>query len=191
MNNEQTALLCCSFCGKNQREVRKLIAGPKVFICDECIGLCNQIIAEEYSRQASPPTPESARGLLAGLVERERNFCELLGEVGRHADASLPEPVRKALLDLVAASNVLRAEMQSGASGEARSTATEVSAWLRPCLERLGGTIDSLRALRLALEGLVPGKRLKVVDDAVSQIDGVRGLLVAVAATEVREMPPG
>ena len=37
--------LYCSFCGKSQREVRKLIAGPTVFICDECIELCNDIIA--------------------------------------------------------------------------------------------------------------------------------------------------
>jgi ATP-dependent Clp protease ATP-binding subunit ClpX len=39
--------LCCSFCGKSQKEVKKLIAGPTVYICDECIGLCNEIIAEE------------------------------------------------------------------------------------------------------------------------------------------------
>ncbi|HQW39095.1 MAG TPA: ClpX C4-type zinc finger protein, partial [Usitatibacteraceae bacterium] len=37
-------LLYCSFCGKSQHEVRKLIAGPSVFICDECIDLCNDII---------------------------------------------------------------------------------------------------------------------------------------------------
>lgn len=42
--------LSCSFCGKNQREVRKLIAGPTVYICDECIELCNDIIAEESTR---------------------------------------------------------------------------------------------------------------------------------------------
>ena len=39
--------LSCSFCGKNQAEVRKLVAGPTVYICDECIGLCNDIITEE------------------------------------------------------------------------------------------------------------------------------------------------
>ncbi|MBI4126017.1 MAG: ATP-dependent Clp protease ATP-binding subunit ClpX [Deltaproteobacteria bacterium] len=43
--------LTCSFCGKNQREVRKLIAGPTVYICDECIELCNDIIAEETTRE--------------------------------------------------------------------------------------------------------------------------------------------
>jgi ATP-dependent Clp protease ATP-binding subunit ClpX len=44
---EQDKLLYCSFCGKSQHEVRKLIAGPSVFICDECVGLCNDIIREE------------------------------------------------------------------------------------------------------------------------------------------------
>jgi len=43
--------LSCSFCGKSQKEVRKLIAGPTVYICDECIELCNDIIAEEYGQE--------------------------------------------------------------------------------------------------------------------------------------------
>ena len=45
--NEEGKLLYCSFCGKSQHEVRKLIAGPSVFICDECVELCNDIIREE------------------------------------------------------------------------------------------------------------------------------------------------
>jgi ATP-dependent Clp protease ATP-binding subunit ClpX len=51
--------LSCSFCGKSQKEVRKLIAGPTVYICDECISLCNDIIAEELE------TPEQRGGLKA------------------------------------------------------------------------------------------------------------------------------
>jgi ATP-dependent Clp protease ATP-binding subunit ClpX len=43
--------LCCSFCGKGQKEVKKLIAGPGVYICDECIDLCNDIITEEKERE--------------------------------------------------------------------------------------------------------------------------------------------
>ena len=43
--------LHCSFCGKSQREVKKLIAGPNVYICDECIQLCNDIIAEEVEKK--------------------------------------------------------------------------------------------------------------------------------------------
>jgi len=48
--------LCCSFCGKSQKEVKKLIAGPTVYICDECIGLCNDIIAEEIDREEARDT---------------------------------------------------------------------------------------------------------------------------------------
>ena len=56
--------LQCSFCGKSQKEVKKLIAGPTVYICDECIGLCNDIIAEEVerddSRSTGAPLPKPA-----------------------------------------------------------------------------------------------------------------------------------
>jgi len=48
--NGRSTHLFCSFCGKSQDEVKKLIAGPSVYICDECIDLCNDIIAEEYER---------------------------------------------------------------------------------------------------------------------------------------------
>ncbi len=48
--------LCCSFCGKSQKEVKKLIAGPGTYICDECIELCNDIIAEEREREESTKT---------------------------------------------------------------------------------------------------------------------------------------
>ena len=50
-NTESRDDLLCSFCGKSQDEVKKLIAGPSVYICDECIQLCNEIIAEEYSQE--------------------------------------------------------------------------------------------------------------------------------------------
>ncbi|MCZ4496064.1 MAG: clpX, partial [Thermoleophilia bacterium] len=45
--------LLCSFCGKSQRQVKKLIAGPGVYICDECIELCNEIIDEELTERTS------------------------------------------------------------------------------------------------------------------------------------------
>ena len=50
-------LLYCSFCGKSQHEVRKLIAGPSVFICDECVELCNDIIREEMLEHSSEDSP--------------------------------------------------------------------------------------------------------------------------------------
>jgi len=46
---ETSDLLKCSFCGKSQKQVKKLIAGPAIYICDECIELCNEIIEEEFS----------------------------------------------------------------------------------------------------------------------------------------------
>ena len=48
-NAESVDLLKCSFCGKSQKQVKKLIAGPGVYICDECIELCNEIVDEELS----------------------------------------------------------------------------------------------------------------------------------------------
>ena len=49
---ETADLLKCSFCGKSQKQVKKLIAGPGVYICDECIELCNEIIEEELAEGA-------------------------------------------------------------------------------------------------------------------------------------------
>jgi ATP-dependent Clp protease ATP-binding subunit ClpX len=49
-------LLYCSFCGKSQHEVRKLIAGPSVFVCDECVDLCNDIIREEIQEKDTETT---------------------------------------------------------------------------------------------------------------------------------------
>lgn len=60
-------LLYCSFCGKSQHEVRKLIAGPSVYICDECVDLCNDIIREEikevapHRERSALPTPHEIR----------------------------------------------------------------------------------------------------------------------------------
>ena len=66
-------LLYCSFCGKSQHEVRKLIAGPSVFICDECVELCNDIIREEmqeasHAERDSLPKPREIRAILDEYV---------------------------------------------------------------------------------------------------------------------------
>jgi ATP-dependent Clp protease ATP-binding subunit ClpX len=54
---DHTSPLKCSFCGKGQDEVKKLIAGPSVFICNECVDLCNEIIAEEWEEAKEAKTP--------------------------------------------------------------------------------------------------------------------------------------
>ena len=64
-------ILYCSFCGKSQHEVRKLIAGPSVFICDECVELCNDIIREELEEKA-----QSARSSLP----KPREILEVLDQ---------------------------------------------------------------------------------------------------------------
>ncbi|GAB5500020.1 MAG: ATP-dependent Clp protease ATP-binding subunit ClpX [Pseudohongiellaceae bacterium] len=67
-------LLYCSFCGKSQHEVRKLIAGPSVFVCDECVDLCNDIIREEIQEKESEtstrklPIPEEIKNTLDDYV---------------------------------------------------------------------------------------------------------------------------
>ena len=72
--SEDGKLLYCSFCGKSQNEVRKLIAGPSVFICDECVDLCNDIIREEIQETAAPeasdklPVPREINDILDQYV---------------------------------------------------------------------------------------------------------------------------
>jgi ATP-dependent Clp protease ATP-binding subunit ClpX len=66
-------LLYCSFCGKSQHEVRKLIAGPSVFICDECIDLCNDIVRDEAQAES---TNSSQKGGLPSPLE----ICEILDQ---------------------------------------------------------------------------------------------------------------
>ena len=58
MDNKDTSKLTCSFCGKNQDDVRKLIAGPSVYICDECVDLCNDIIDEEVKSEGKSKLDE-------------------------------------------------------------------------------------------------------------------------------------
>ncbi|MBU2550049.1 MAG: ATP-dependent Clp protease ATP-binding subunit ClpX [Proteobacteria bacterium] len=75
--------LLCSFCGKSQDEVKKLIAGPSVYICDECIELCNDIIAEEYEREESEsalhiPKPAEIKSILDEYVIGQEQAKKIL-----------------------------------------------------------------------------------------------------------------
>ncbi|MDO9318814.1 MAG: ATP-dependent Clp protease ATP-binding subunit ClpX [Gammaproteobacteria bacterium] len=77
-------LLYCSFCGKSQHEVRKLIAGPSVFVCDECVDLCNDIIREEIQEKDSEsgtkklPIPEDIKKTLDEYVIGQENAKKVL-----------------------------------------------------------------------------------------------------------------
>jgi ATP-dependent Clp protease ATP-binding subunit ClpX len=76
--------LSCSFCGKSQKEVKKLIAGPTVYICDECIGLCNDIIAEEVEKEepaagsAPVPKPREIKSILDEYVVGQEQAKKVL-----------------------------------------------------------------------------------------------------------------
>lgn len=81
---EDPTNLCCSFCGKSQKEVRKLIAGPTVYICDECIDLCNDIIAEENARatqmvsRSGVPKPADIKKILDEYVIGQEKAKKIL-----------------------------------------------------------------------------------------------------------------
>src|SRR4051812_48523297 len=71
--NEEKGQLKCSFCGKSQDQVRKLVAGPGVYICDECIELCNEIVEEELGGEEeidlkNLPKPQEIRAILDQYV---------------------------------------------------------------------------------------------------------------------------
>ena len=73
-NKSDDKLLYCSFCGKSQHEVKKLIAGPSVFVCDECVDLCNDIIREELletspgKQEEKLPTPREINAEIDNYV---------------------------------------------------------------------------------------------------------------------------
>ena len=81
--NEDGKLLYCSFCGKSQHEVRKLIAGPSVFICDECVELCNDIIREELEDSGETsrdklPKPHEIKAVLDEYVIGQQRAKKVL-----------------------------------------------------------------------------------------------------------------
>ena len=81
---DSKSTLYCSFCGKSQHEVRKLIAGPTVFICDECVELCNDIIREETKsalvskKDGGVPTPQEICNVLDDYVIGQKRAKRVL-----------------------------------------------------------------------------------------------------------------
>ncbi len=112
-NNDSDRLLYCSFCGKSQHEVRKLIAGPSVFICDECVELCNDIILEEIQEKpvagggSSLPTPHDIKAILDEYVIGQEQAKKILSvAVYNHYKRLEQENFKKSDIELTK-SNVL------------------------------------------------------------------------------------
>jgi ATP-dependent Clp protease ATP-binding subunit ClpX len=105
--------LYCSFCGKSQHEVKKLIAGPSVFICDECIDLCNDIIRDEVPEGAAEgqpsdlPTPAEIKSNLDNyVIGQERPSARWRWRSTTTTSAS-PQATRRADDVELAKSNIL------------------------------------------------------------------------------------
>ncbi len=90
--------LFCSFCGKNQREVKKLIAGPSVYICDECIQLCGEIIDDESTKDIDRPeklmTPREIKRMLDEYVIEQDHAKKILAVAVRNHYKRLDSTVR-------------------------------------------------------------------------------------------------
>ncbi|VAX01729.1 ATP-dependent Clp protease ATP-binding subunit ClpX [hydrothermal vent metagenome] len=105
-------LLYCSFCGKSQHEVRKLIAGPSVFVCDECVELCNDIISEEMEDKAASrsesklPTPREINDILDEYVIGQPQAKKILSVAVYNHYKRLEAGIKKDDVEL-AKSNIL------------------------------------------------------------------------------------
>src|SRR5919112_220218 len=103
--------LQCSFCGKSQRQVRKLIAGPGVYICDECIELCNEIIDEEFSgpevlKDDDLPKPREINRILNEYVIGQEDAKKVLADATALTEAGyVGEDVENILLKLIQAAD--------------------------------------------------------------------------------------
>jgi hypothetical protein len=110
---KKTAELKCSFCNKKQNDVRKLIAGPSVFICDECVDVCVDIIADDSRLTPGPPIEEPPQAAVA---------VPAAGMGGRYVRCSLcrmPVPLEDAL------PVVNRGALCPGCVGEIQAAAAE------------------------------------------------------------------
>lgn len=111
-SGENDRLLYCSFCGKSQHEVRKLIAGPSVFICDECVELCNDIIREEIQEKSAAgqgnalPAPREIRKILDEYVIGQDQAKKILAVAVYNHYKRLEQGIKKSDVEL-AKSNVL------------------------------------------------------------------------------------
>jgi ATP-dependent protease Clp ATPase subunit len=115
VTKEETVALCCSFCGLPRREVRELIAGPNTYICDECIGLCNDIIAEDSEQHVAKETPPEdvpVPKVLGRMVHAESHWAGELVTCRERNSGVLSESLQQAIQHLGESSGALRIESE-------------------------------------------------------------------------------
>ena len=98
-STDRQRIAACSFCMKSNTEVRKLIAGPGVYICDACVDLCVQIIAGEMDKPAGPESPEPSRAPLWERIDSVEAALDLLPKIaaaGAQVEENLTALVRRA-----------------------------------------------------------------------------------------------
>ena len=120
---EDGKLLYCSFCGKSQHEVRKLIAGPSVFVCDECVELCNDIIREEMQEKTAAgdeklPKPQEINDVLNEYVIGQYRAKKVLSVAVYNHYKRLEAKVSKDEVESVSRGQWNGREQQQQADGE-------------------------------------------------------------------------
>jgi hypothetical protein len=179
MKKDHAVNLQCSFCGKSQREVRKLIAGPTVYICDECIGLCNDIIAAEIERSQGAKGTDG-RALLRFRVQRLKRETAWLSECLREFGAAFPETVRRRISGVAAATEHLASAEQVWDSAPHPG----IPAWLGHPLRSITEIEELLDGLRRAVESSVPPERMVAFYGCLGRLSKLREELEAVAPGE-------
>ena len=168
-----TMTLRCSFCGKQQHEVQTLIAGPSAYICDECIGLCNDIIAEEIETaevacRLQGTLPNDVHAFVAGVLERGVPAAEAIHAVLQDAAPPRYDELLWKMWSLAsefdALHRVLNWPAPEATERHPDDAGPEVSAdtssgrgaalpeWVRPIVERIHGTLEVLDVLARRME---------------------------------------
>ena len=189
-----TVALRCSFCGSGQQEVGKLIAGPTVYICDECIGLCNDIIAEDIDWTQTGPAPlatlpRDALAVIAGILKRGLPAAARIHAVlhkqatedsvnrmekGEARDERLWGPWH-----LAGDWKFLHERVERQASEESESHEGGNSGSGAAIIERLSGTLEVLDVLAGRVEGPVPEELRPSLKLAREKLREARELLLA------------
>jgi ATP-dependent Clp protease ATP-binding subunit ClpX len=189
-------VLNCSFCGKSQQEVKKLIAGPTVYICDECVALCADIVSEDAPVETPPPTLEEIEAGLTGVVGHARARKQLARLLLEHQERAAEPGLRVLISGPAGCGKTALARAMAAASGapavcvsSSRLTGTgyigeDVESALDELIEAAGGDLDKAARGVLILDAV---QDLAARDPGPESIRDVAGAEVQRALMRVLE----